>query len=167
MALEPGRSTAQPQSLGQGWARECDEKGIHGPVMSSRAPEPSFPCSVLQSPAAEAPPPHGGDQLQITGPEASQATCWPCDAGSSLRCESQFPPESWAFVPNSQIEGVNEMPPVCVHCCNHGTQNTAWRWQEGPPETRVKRTQVKRSALGLMPRNILARFPPGPLSLPY
>lgn len=27
------------------------------------------------------------------------------------------------------------MPPVCVHCYNHGTQNTAWQWEEGTPET--------------------------------
>lgn len=53
-------SQAGPQPAGwpvtgQGWAWECDEKGIHRPVMSSRAPGPSFPCSVLQTPAATGP----------------------------------------------------------------------------------------------------------------
>lgn len=52
---QAGPQPAGRPVTGQGWAWECDEKGIHRPVMSSRAPGPSFPCSVLQTPAATGP----------------------------------------------------------------------------------------------------------------
>ena len=65
---QPGPQPAGRPVTGQGWARECDEKGTHRPVMSSRAPGPSFLCSVLQPPAAAGPTSPRGRPAPDHGP---------------------------------------------------------------------------------------------------
>ena len=65
---QAGPQPAGRPVTGQGWARECDEKGTHRPVMSSRAPGPSFLCSVLQPPAAAGPTSPRGRPAPDHGP---------------------------------------------------------------------------------------------------